>query len=70
MNKDGDEVGYFNGSYSEIEVSTNHNWTPKEILARGIKMLDFLEERWNVDFEDWEISKEELLQPDFAVEKK
>ena len=49
-NKKGNQVGFFNGSYSEIEVSTYENWTPKEILVRGIKMLEFLEKRWGIDF--------------------
>jgi Protein of unknown function (DUF1524) len=40
--------GYFNGSYSEIEVSKESSWTPGEILERGLKMHGFLEERWIV----------------------
>jgi len=64
-NKDGSEVGFFNGAYSEIEVSSYENWTPIEIQKRGKKMLSFLEERWEVDFEEWEISKEDLLKLDF-----
>lgn len=28
-------------------------------------MFSFLEERWEVDFESWEIDKEELMQLDF-----
>ena len=58
-NSKGNEVGYFNGSYSEIEVSSYDNWTPQEILARGRKMLDFLEDRWGVDFtEGWGVDGE------------
>jgi len=64
-NKDGNEVGFFNGSYSEIEVSSYDNWTPAEIENRGKKMLSFLEERWNIDFEGWEIKKEDLLNLNF-----
>lgn len=64
-NKDGDEVGFFNGAYSEIEVSSYDNWTPVEIESRGKKMLSFLEERWNIDFEGWEVEKEDLLKLDF-----
>lgn len=51
-NKQGNEVGFFNGAYSEIEVSSFDDWTPKEILARGIDMLEFLEKRWDIDFND------------------
>ena len=64
-NKDGDEVGFFNGAYSEIEVSSYDNWTPAEIESRGKKMLSFLEKRWNIAFDGWEIEKEDLLKLDF-----
>ena len=40
--------GFRAGSYSEIEVSRNENWTPTEILERGILMLSFMEKRWQV----------------------
>ena len=47
--KGADEVrGYFNGSFSEIAVAQNADWTPKEILERGVKMLGFLEEHWSI----------------------
>jgi len=65
-NKNGDEVGFFNGSYSEIEVSSYKSWKPDEILHRGKDMLQFLSERWDIDFEGWEITKEDLLQLDFV----
>ena len=62
LNKKGDEVGYFNGSYSEIEVSSANGWTPKEIRERGMKMLNFLENRWDIDLQGWKVTKETLLQ--------
>ncbi len=65
INKDGNEVGFYNGSYSEIEVSSYDNWTPVEIENRGKKMLSFLKERWEVDFEGWELNKEGLLRLGF-----
>lgn len=68
-NKDGDEVGFFNGAYSEIEVSSFDNWTPKEIDIRGKKMLSFLEMRWGIEFEGWDTKKEDLLQLDFLKEE-
>ena len=69
-NKEGNEVGFFNGSYSEIEVASEDIWTPKKILERGTKMLEFLEERWGIDFEEWGkkgngIKKSELLRLKF-----
>lgn len=41
-------IGYFTGSYSEIEVSQYEHWDDKSILDRGLKMLAFLENRWNI----------------------
>jgi len=40
---------YKNGSYSEIEVAQFENWTPKEIYERGLKLLDFMSERWAIE---------------------
>ncbi len=46
--KKGNQVGFYNGSYSEIEVSRTRDWTPKSILERSLKILSFIEERWKV----------------------
>lgn len=43
--------GYFNGSHSEISVMNYAEWTGKEILSRGITMLQFMEHRWGVHFQ-------------------
>jgi len=51
---------YKNGSYSEIEVAQSKEWTPKEIYERGMKLLDFLSERWEIKISEEE--KEKLLQ--------
>ena len=56
--------GYKNGSYSEIDVSKNTEWTAKEIKERGIKLLKFLEERWAVNLGD-DQQKIELLHLNF-----
>ena len=64
-NKEGNDVGFFNGAYSEIEVSSYPSWTPSEIENRGAKMFSFLEERWGFDFESWEMNKEEIMQLEF-----
>lgn len=50
----GNTVGFYNGSYSEIEVSRYEKWTKEEIQDRGKKMLDFLDKRWEVDIQSWE----------------
>jgi len=56
--------GYSDGSHSEIEASTYKNWNPDAILDRGNKLLEFMERRWNLKFED-ELAKAKLLFLDF-----
>lgn len=41
-----DRPGYRNGSFSELEISQNTDWTPTRVLDRGLKVLDFIEKRW------------------------
>jgi hypothetical protein len=53
---------YKTGSYSEIEVSQYKNWSQKEIYKRGLKLLDFLSERWDIDISNEQ--KEKLLNID------
>lgn len=62
-NKDGNDIGYYNGSYSEIEVSKQNEWNTETIKERGLSMLKFMEERWKFKFKDWDIDKEEILFP-------
>lgn len=50
-NKDGDAKtrnGYWNGSHSEIEVSQSKVWGPAQIRDRGLKLLAFMEKRWDI----------------------
>jgi hypothetical protein len=44
--------GYRYGSYSEIDVANESDWTPTEISRRGLRILDFLERRWSVKLGD------------------
>ena len=37
-------------------------WTPTQIEKRGLRLLDFMEERWNIKFESDE-AKKSLLFP-------
>lgn len=62
-NKDGKNIGYYNGSYSEIEVSKQTEWTPEQIKERGLLMLQFMEDRWKFKFAEWNINKEDILFP-------
>lgn len=66
--KDGVEIykGYDRGSYSETEVATSYSsWTAESILKRGINLLDFMEDEWNIHFKD-EYAKKEVLFLDFV----
>lgn len=58
--------GYANGSYSEQEVAREENWTTQEILERGIRLLNFMESRWNIKFASYE-DKVELLHLGFLL---
>lgn len=42
-------IGYRYGCYSEIEICEFDEWGAKEIAKRGLKLLSFLEERWEVN---------------------
>lgn len=63
------KAGYNFGSYSELEVAAETDWTPISILDRGLKLFDFLEERWGVELGD-EAEKARLLQLDWLLEKR
>lgn len=56
--------GYSDGSHSEIEVAGYYEWNPESILDRGNKLLEFMEKRWELKFEN-EYAKAELLFLDF-----
>lgn len=59
--------GYSNGSHSEIEVSLYPEWTPDTIFSRGKILLKFMEERWNLKFEN-EYKMAELLFLEFMLD--
>jgi uncharacterized protein with ParB-like and HNH nuclease domain len=52
--------GYCDGSHSEIEVSQHDEWGPEEIRERGVRLLRFMETRWEFSFLDDE-QRERLL---------
>ncbi|WP_348773653.1 HNH endonuclease family protein [Limimaricola cinnabarinus] len=44
-------VGYMYGSYAENEVVALYTeWTPQAVLDRSLRILDFIEDRWGVNF--------------------
>jgi uncharacterized protein with ParB-like and HNH nuclease domain len=61
--------GYLDGSHSEIEVTSYPEWNADTILDRGNKLLEFMEKRWDLEFED-EYAKAELLFLDFMLPEK
>ena len=60
--------GYFNGSYSENRVAEMYqDWTAESIKSRGLELLKFMEQRWNLKLGD-ENNKLKLLNIDFLKE--
>jgi len=62
--KQGHTTGYRFGCYAENEVAGEQEWTPEAILKRGIRMLMFMERRWNIEIGD-ENQKKMMLGLDF-----
>ena len=60
--------GYLDGSHSEIEVSAYIDWNADNILDRGYKLLEFMERRWDIKFENKQCMAE-LLFLDFMLIK-
>jgi uncharacterized protein with ParB-like and HNH nuclease domain len=44
--------GYINGSHSEIEVALEEDWSAQNILKRGHKLLEFMQNRWKFRITD------------------
>jgi len=63
-----DQVSFRYGSYSEMEVADSADWTATEILNRGIKLLDFLEQRWKLRLGTKQ-EKVSALNLDFVLRK-
>lgn len=57
--------GYSNGCHCEVEISKEDSWDAKHIYDRGMKLLSFMETRWDFKFEDTK-QKEELLHISFV----
>lgn len=63
LNAQGEKVrrGYSDGSHSEIEAAGYADWNADTILERGLKLLAFMERRWNIKFADVESKKATLF---------
>ncbi|SIQ22682.1 DUF262 domain-containing protein [Chryseobacterium sp. RU33C] len=59
-------IGFRFGSYSEIEVSKNKDWTPEDILKRGLILLKFMEKRWDLNFNNDE-NRTTILNLNFLI---
>lgn len=57
--------GYSNGCHCEVEISREDSWDAKHIYDRGMKLLSFMETRWDFKFEDTK-QKEDLLHISFV----
>jgi hypothetical protein len=58
--------GYADGSHSEIEVANYEEWNAETIFERGIKLIEFMEKRWHIKFEN-EYAKAEILFLEFML---
>ena len=47
--KEGTFTGYKNGSYSEQKINEKDNWGINEIQERGIELLTFMAEHWDIE---------------------
>jgi hypothetical protein len=54
-------MGYKFGSYSEIELTCNNDWNIQSIVDRGVKLLGFMEQRWQINLGTY-IDKIEILR--------
>jgi hypothetical protein len=57
----GNGVGYYNGSVSENEIAQVIDWDAKAIEKRGLEILAFIEERWNISLGDEQFKKSLLF---------
>ena len=56
--------GYYNGSYSEIEVAEQYSdWSATAIFERSRNLIDFMRKHWNIDFS--EEQQKRLIPLDF-----
>ena len=62
-NRDGSKLrnGYADGSHSEIEVSRCEDWGPDEIRDRGIRLIRFMEIRWDICFANDQVREKMLF---------
>jgi len=62
--KDG-RRGYDEGSHSEVEVSKNTDWNAQCIRKRGLNLLEFFSERWDIELDQQQMI--EILNIEFVT---
>lgn len=60
-------VAYKYGTYAEIELCEYDSWGPDEILDRGLKMVNFLHDRWGYKVSDNKEGKIKFLGLSFIT---
>ncbi len=64
----GGNIGFRYGGYAENELTRHGSWTAIQILIRGIVLLNFLEQRWQIKIGTLQ-DKIHMLGLDFVPEK-
>ncbi len=59
--------GYVDGSHSEIEVAAFEEWGPQQIKERGLKLMHFMERRWNLKIYDEQTMIDFLFIPEIKI---
>ena len=59
------QFGYSIGSYNEREIAQNEEWRHKEIKDRAIKILDFMEQRFDIQIQ---AIKDQLTGVNFKIQ--
>ena len=62
--------GYSDGSHSEIEVAQQEEWTPAQIEGRGLRLLSFMEDRWDIKFANDKVKADLLFLDEKSEEAK
>ena len=66
--KDGTFTGYKNGSYSEQQINEKINWGIDEIRERGLELLNFMANHWDIqELKDKEIQREFLFLDNISI---
>jgi hypothetical protein len=66
---DNNTVGYIYGSFAENKVAKKNDWTPQDILERGIELMEFMESRWKIKIGNQK-EKIEFLRLEFLIKPK